>query len=225
MNSHGLTWIFTEPSQQVIFMDLKISITADGLLSTNLYEKPMALYLFIPPKSAHSPGVFKGLVYGQVTQIFCLCSHLHDIQRHLWNFFERLCKRGYSPSEVIPVMNDAAKHAESFMQLSSYDKLQKKKKQLESNKRKLFLHVPYHPQDPPSSVIQRLFTNTILFPAGEEPLFEIRNQENQKITKDGLITCYHRHPNLGNIFSVRKLCKREGSDTATILQQRTLQPR
>jgi len=33
---------------------------------TNLYEKPMGLYLYIPPKSANSSGVFKGLDFDQI---------------------------------------------------------------------------------------------------------------------------------------------------------------
>ena len=106
------------------------------------------------------------------------------------------------------------------MRLTPEERDKKKKAQILSNKCKLFLHVPYHPHDPPSSVIQKLFRDHVLFPDGEAPLYEIRNHLDEKIEKDGLITCYHRHPNLGNLFSVRKICKKEGSDTATAWRTR-----
>ncbi|EJK44051.1 hypothetical protein THAOC_37444 [Thalassiosira oceanica] len=58
----GLTWEFTE---SVDFMDITVSI-AGNRLRTTLYEKPMALYIYIPPRSAHPPGILTGHVYSEV---------------------------------------------------------------------------------------------------------------------------------------------------------------
>ena len=98
--------------------------------------------------------------------------------------------------------------------LTPDDKKQKREQQKLSNVKKLFLHLPYHPHDPPSSIIQHLFCEHILFLNDETPLFEVDNGLNATVDIDGMITCYHCHPNLGNIFSVRKLCKKEGLSAA-----------
>ena len=42
------------------FMDLVIYKEGNKLL-TNLFEKPMALFLYLPPHSAHPPGVLIGM--------------------------------------------------------------------------------------------------------------------------------------------------------------------
>ena len=53
---YGLEWIFKECSDTVNSMDMTISIREDWIV-TSLYEKPMNLYLYIPPHSAHLLGV------------------------------------------------------------------------------------------------------------------------------------------------------------------------
>ena len=63
INNSGLKWTFTPLTNQVEFMDLNISLSK-GQFSTNLFEKPLALHLYIPPHSCHPPGCFKGLLTG-----------------------------------------------------------------------------------------------------------------------------------------------------------------
>jgi hypothetical protein len=65
VNAMGLSWDFTKLSQKVVFMDLKIKIM-DRHFVCSLYAKLMALYLYLPPNSSHSPSVLTGLVCGQV---------------------------------------------------------------------------------------------------------------------------------------------------------------
>jgi len=66
-------------------MDMTIQIE-DGLIVTSLYAKPMALYQYIPPNSCHPPGVLTGLVYGQILQIYQLCSKMEDVDQELCLF-------------------------------------------------------------------------------------------------------------------------------------------
>ena len=77
MNNYpGLTWEFNGPTNKVDFMDLTISIT-NGQISTSLFEEPLNLHLYIPPHSAHPPGLLPGIVHSTLFRIFTLCSD-HD---------------------------------------------------------------------------------------------------------------------------------------------------
>ena len=64
INNFGiLTWEICEPSSSANFLDLTISIEQDGSLTTKTYQKAMNLYQYIPPQSAHTPGMTKGVIY------------------------------------------------------------------------------------------------------------------------------------------------------------------
>ena len=77
MNNYpGLTWELKDPSDHVNFMDLTITIKK-GEISTSLFEKPLNLHLYIPPHSAHPPGLLPGIVHSTLFCIFTLCSD-HD---------------------------------------------------------------------------------------------------------------------------------------------------
>ena len=52
-----LEWEFTDHSKMVDFLDLTISIKPNGNIKTKLFKKKPNLYLYIPPISAHPPGV------------------------------------------------------------------------------------------------------------------------------------------------------------------------
>jgi hypothetical protein len=78
---HGLEWDFIPLSTACNFMDLTVTITSPGHISTTLYEKPQNLYLYIPPHSAHPSGALSGLIHGNILQIHHLCSSPEDIQQ------------------------------------------------------------------------------------------------------------------------------------------------
>ena len=78
MNNYpGLRWEFIAPSDKVDFMDLTISIK-NGQISASLFEKPLNLHLYIPPHSAHPPGLLPGIVHSTLFRIFTLCSDQND---------------------------------------------------------------------------------------------------------------------------------------------------
>eukprot|EP00957_Ditylum_brightwellii_P052835 4005533-Ditylum_brightwellii.AAC.1 len=61
-NWYGFEWEIDEPSDKVNFMDFSISIE-NSHIKTTLYEKPLNLYQFIPPHSAHPPGIITGIIF------------------------------------------------------------------------------------------------------------------------------------------------------------------
>jgi hypothetical protein len=86
---HRLSWIVSSRSMSVDFMDLTISIR-EHRIHTTLYEKALNLYLYIPPHSAHPPGVLTGIIFGTIYRIYTLCSDTTDMKRLLQAFYRRL---------------------------------------------------------------------------------------------------------------------------------------
>jgi hypothetical protein len=82
-------------------MDMTIKISGSQLV-TALYAKSMALYQYIPPTSCHPPDALTNLVFGQVLQIFQLCSRDQDIDSEIAAFYHHLLDRGYKKTNIIP---------------------------------------------------------------------------------------------------------------------------
>ena len=202
----GLTWEFSERSNEVVFMDLTLKIT-NGKITTKLYAKPMALHLYIPPFSCHAPGVSTGLIHGHFFRVMLLCTHQHDINRELSSFLQRLLDRGYTLPYLLPIFLSAEQKALSHR--STY--LQQQTNPLPNHPRQLthndaaFLHLPFHPANPPSTTIQHLWRSTILAPPTKPPFSTLRNREGHLLDVKRLTIAYSRAPNLGNILSCRIL--------------------
>jgi len=197
---HGLEWTFARRSTTVDFMDMTLVIQDNGII-TDLFEKKMALYLYIPPHSAHSPGQLTGLVMGQVLRIFSLCSRTVDKQMHTYQELLVLVRCGYSHSDLLPLLEKAATNSEAFIGKSEEDKAREKCQKDEDSSKRIFLHLKYHPNDndPKSSAIQKAFRESIMHPKGDQPFTELENERGHKIPLDRLTVCYSKHSNLGSL--------------------------
>ena len=102
---HNLEWETSPRSTSVDFLDLTISIRNHSI-HTTLYSKPLNLYLYIPPRSAHPPGVLTGLIYGIIHRTFTLCSDPADVQQKLQQFWNRLLARGYEGPAIRTLFAD-----------------------------------------------------------------------------------------------------------------------
>jgi hypothetical protein len=108
INKSGLTWTFTDPSAQVDFMDLTIKIEGKRI-TTNLFEKPLALHLYIPPRSCHPPSCFRSLASGMILRFYRLCTYQKDIRHWLKKFYGHLLDRGYQHDRILPLFNKSIK--------------------------------------------------------------------------------------------------------------------
>jgi hypothetical protein len=195
MNSFGsLEWEFSALCKTINFMDVCLSITPTGIKST-LYEKPMNLYLYLPSRSAHAPGVLPGLIIGMTKRIYALTTEQPDRVQSLRRLFLRLCNRGYDPVTLRPIFKSAIKKAHT-----------KKPAITDSNdEKRCFLHLDYHPEDPSSTVIQQIFRNTMLLPPGEPTLPLLESRRGYRLETNRMIIAYHRPHNLKNILFPRTL--------------------
>ena len=92
-----------------IFLDLTLykqkSKKGKYQLATNLYQKKMNKYLFIPPFSNHAPHVHKGWITSYIKRIRLNCTKDIDFLLHKHTFFLRLLVRGYELKFLIPIFD------------------------------------------------------------------------------------------------------------------------
>jgi hypothetical protein len=137
-------------------MDMTIKIKGERLITT-IYATPLALYQYIPPNSCHPPGALTGLIFGQIPRIYQLCSLSKDIDKELSLFYWYLLNRGHKPEKLLPLFEKGINNAITYLSLSPEQQEAKKKAKIGRLDQCIFLHLPYHPQNPSSSFVQRLW--------------------------------------------------------------------
>ena len=201
---HGLDWDTETPSTSVNFMDMTVTV-ANGKVETKLYEKPQNLYLYIPPHSSHPRGVFTGLIFGQILRIRRLCTHKHDADMSIEQFFGRLLARGHTREKLLPLFRKAEANASEYLRRSPADKeLLREQKRLDSQKQ-LYFHLQFHPEDPSASEIQSIWREQVSHPVGDLPLADMENDTGEKVGLSQLVVAYSRPLNLRNKFTVRDI--------------------
>ena len=115
VNKHCLVCEFTERQMTQQFLDIKLTLEPNGRLSTKLYEKPRALYLFIPPHSAHPPGVRAGHIFGNMLRIFRLSTSEEDIIEDVKKFYRRFRSRGHPEEELKPIFLKAISDTRKYI--------------------------------------------------------------------------------------------------------------
>jgi uncharacterized protein YjiS (DUF1127 family) len=123
---------------------MTLSIT-NNKFDITLFKKPLNLYLYIPPSSAHLPGMATGLVFGMVLRIMKLCSRVSDAQRQICVFYRQLLRRGYSKDHLTMLFTNAFENA-----YQHYRRTRAELKALEDQKlvqgySRVFFHLQYHP--------------------------------------------------------------------------------
>ena len=216
INSGGLQWTFSRRCKKLVFLDMIVELVGDRL-ETSLYHKPQALHLYLPPNSCHAPGVLYGLICGMTLRIHSLCSRIQDIEDELVSLFRCLVDRGHQAQGLVPLFSQAITNAKRYLAQDPAFRVRKKQEKLEDSRRRVFLHLPYHPQNPSSQEIQDLWCCYVAAPALKTPLNRIENYNGYRIPIDQLVIAYSRPPNLSNMFSYRKVCKLSGPKVSSYL--------
>ncbi len=112
----GLDWTFSNRGKQVDFMDLTINIVNDRI-ETTLFEKDLALYQYIPPSSAHPPGLLSGLVIGQVLRFHKLCTTMSDVHHKMRQLYSRLIQRGYNEVKLVQYFEHGLAISKKFLEM------------------------------------------------------------------------------------------------------------
>ena len=145
-----LQWEVDPPGRTINFLDLTVDLLPDGRIKTRTFIKPMNLHLYIPPKSAHPPGVLKSLIYGNVQRFWIQNSDTQDYINTTKAFFGHLINRGYTHTELKPIFEEAAQAIDD----SHKNHLRRKPK---TSSNTFFVHWEYHPRDIPRRSIRQAF--------------------------------------------------------------------
>ncbi len=216
INVMGLHWVFKSPRKKLILMDMTIQVEGEKIVTT-IYAKPLALYQYIPPNSCHPLGVLTGLIFGQILQIYQLCSHSKDIDRKLSQLHTRLLNHGYTSNKLLPLFEKGINNAISYLSQTPEQRDAIKKAKTRKSDEQIFLHIPYHPQNPSSGFVQNLWQNLVHLPPGKDNLNQLTNWEGHHIPIKRLIIAYHCNPNLANLNLYQKLSVRTGLKPSTFI--------
>jgi hypothetical protein len=153
LNSWGsLKWMIESPSYQMHFLDLNITLSRSKM-STSTYQKEMNLYLYIPPKSAHPPSCFKGLIHGEL-QRYWNQNNPTDFQNIVTNFIQRLVERGgHTIEDITPLLLQAASHLNPTTTITS--------PQNNSDEDTLYIHWEHHPHGIQRRDLRQIYNKTL----------------------------------------------------------------
>jgi hypothetical protein len=204
MNDFGqLRWTFSDRSLKADFLDLSLTLEFDGSVTSTLFEKQLNLHMYLPPHSSHPPGALRGLIFGMTHRIYRLCSEPSDRRRRILALYRRLIGRGHSSYRVRPLLEEALAHSIKPVPPPPLDPIDP----LFISDDRIFLHLPFHPLDPPSTEVQDLFRHLVLLPSeGATPLPDLQNETTgAKLRINRLTIAYHRPKNIANLLIPRKL--------------------
>ena len=135
------------------------------------------------------------MIYHTMTLTSCPKNQKNEIHR----LYKRLLARGHPPQLLNTLIENAyIKYATP------------QTKVINDTNDLCFFHMYFHPDDPSSRTIQRLFRENMLHILNKPKLWELRNHKSCPIGIKRMIIAYHRAPNLGNMLSVRLLKVEDG---------------
>ena len=198
-----LNWDIEEPSTTTDFLDLTLSIDNDGLVTTKTFQKDMNLFLYIPPNSAHPPGMIKSLIYGLLRTYKLQNTYHKDFLKYSSLLYHRLIARGHNQTNLNEHFRDAAiklsTQSSSPTTTPPYiiqHPCHKKRKLTTNNDDNIFFHIPYHPRDISRQQFHSIYNSTL---HNTSPTTcNIRTYHNMNIKK--LTIAYSRGPNLFDIL-------------------------
>ena len=201
MNYGTLQWEQNTPSNEVIFLDLRIHLDQRNHITTSTYHKPLNLHLYIPPASAHPPGVLYGLIAGAVRRFWLQNTRVSDFQRNITFLFLKLRERGHDPA----ILSDLFQKASSQFATKNGNakRFIKSGQSVHHNKRTLYFHQQFHPRGVRRHLLHEAYHASI-------GLLHFYDRQ---------IVCYSRPKNLRDLIVPSTLSDVPGHNPSTIVGQ------
>ena len=94
--------------------------------------------------------------------------------------------------------------------------LRQSRKKLAASRRVAF-HLQYHPNNPKSSVLQKLMKDHLFSPKGQPLLNQCTDREGDLVPIDGMVIANSTALNIGSLLSYRKICNRPGPKVSSFI--------
>jgi len=159
LNQFGsLKWNIEDLTTSTTFLDLHISIQRDTI-HTSTFQKPMNLYTYIPPLSAHPNSCFKGFITGEILRYWSQNSDKQDFVSITSQFIQRLVNRGHPLQEIIKYIKSAAISIDKTA-TGTYNRSITINENT-NNDETLYIHWRHHPYDIPKQTLRNTYNNTL----------------------------------------------------------------
>jgi len=197
-----LRWEVNEPSFSVNFLDLTITIE-EGAIVSRTYQKPINLFQYISPNSAHPPWMIKGIISSMLNRYYYQNTYVEDYWTVSMQFYNHLKDRGWDGAIIEPHFVVAHERIRSHPR--------KKREQVDekypSNKDIAILHMEYHPDDIPRKRVRDLWNENCA-------LLE-RSVDEGGLGIEHMICAYSRPRNLRDLLQKAKLYQLESKEVST----------
>ena len=102
INSAHPTIKFTSDysAHSINFLDVQVSISEDGEITTDLYTKPTDTHQYLQATSCHPNHTKRGIPYSQALRILRICSDLETAKKRCDELTNNLTRRGYNKTKV-----------------------------------------------------------------------------------------------------------------------------
>jgi hypothetical protein len=161
LNQWGtLRWTCDGHVDSLIFLDLRISIGPKRHLTFQTYQKPMNLYLYIPPGSAHPEKMLRSLIFGRLRAYWLQNTHPSDFYAMAVLLARRLMARGYSFPALKPLFEEASVRLQT--QLSQRRAIPRQPPDPnDPAKKAIIFHLEYHPRGIQRSQVRQVYSDTL----------------------------------------------------------------
>jgi hypothetical protein len=154
INTYGsLQWVTSElKTRDLDFLDLTMSIGPDGRIHFKTFQKAINLYLYIPPSSAHPPGVLKSIIFGNLRRYWQQNTSIDDYISIARQFADRLEARGHKRSTITDLFMEATRVFDSRQHTT------KPTADIKANENGLYLHWEWHPKGISRQQLRQAYT-------------------------------------------------------------------
>ena len=140
-NYSSLHWNTETLSNKVNFLDVTMWIGPSSKVQYRTYQKPMNLFLYIPPNSARPSGVLQSLIHSLIQTYKCQNTSTRDFKHFVNLLYKQLRARGHTQDSLLPVFTSAAKSI-NHCTSTTPDMIAKTKLKT----KQLLFHLKYHPK-------------------------------------------------------------------------------
>ena len=208
----SLDWKAEPLSRSVDFLDLTITLQSDGTIATKTFVKPMNLFLYLGPESAHPLGVPKSLVFGTLQRYWIQNSSKDDFLAAASAFYGHLLDRGHAHEGLNPLFTEAAMALDKISStlLESEDLWDEPTPTSEG---RFFIHWEYHPSDIRRRTIRQIF---------EETLAPVLYESGLAVSQ--LTIAYSTPKNLSECLTKTQLDEPDGIRVSSYIEPKDLPP-